>query len=82
MVFCSAKSQLKFARLPLSWGFFRLKLVMYGIGTDVIQISRIAKLHAKNGDRFLQKFLHPTEIAAFHARKGSSATTFLAGRFG
>jgi holo-[acyl-carrier protein] synthase len=55
-----------------------------GIGTDIVQISRIENAINKNGGRFAEKILGPDEILIYDERKGRSAARglrFLATRF-
>ena len=57
---------------------------IYGIGTDIVQISRIEAALARNGDRFAEKILGPEELVKFHARRAKNAVRgmrFLATRF-
>jgi len=53
--------------------------MIYGIGTDIVAISRLAALHERHGERALEKLLSPVE------RDGCRASTapahFLAKRF-
>ncbi|MCL6626632.1 holo-ACP synthase [Alicyclobacillus shizuokensis] len=52
-----------------------------GIGTDVVEISRIAAALRRYGDRFVRRVLHPLErnmAANFPAER---LTEFVAGRF-
>ena len=53
--------------------------MIFGIGTDVVQIERIERLHAKYGEHFVQRLLLPAELEAFRAQ--SRAARFLAMRF-
>ena len=39
---------------------------MIQIGTDIVAIERIRRMRALYAERFLRRFLHPTEIAAVH----------------
>nr|WP_217344926.1 holo-ACP synthase [Noviherbaspirillum sp. L7-7A]MBV0879129.1 holo-ACP synthase [Noviherbaspirillum sp. L7-7A] len=58
--------------------------MIYGIGTDIIQISRIEAALARNGDRFAQRILGPEEYAKYLRRRGKVAVRgirFLATRF-
>ena len=58
--------------------------MIYGIGTDICDIRRIAATLERRGERFADKVLGPREIAVFHARRGRSAdrgVRFLATRF-
>ena len=38
---------------------------IYGIGVDIVSISRIKRLHERYGDRFLKKAYHQEEIEIF-----------------
>jgi len=58
--------------------------MIYGIGTDIIRISRIATALARYGDRFAEKILGPQELEKFNSRKSMSEANgirFLATRF-
>ena len=58
--------------------------MIYGIGTDICDIRRIAATLARRGDRFAEKVLGPRELAVFHARRARVATRglrYLATRF-
>ena len=50
--------------------------MIYGIGTDLIRVERIAAVLAKHPDRFAQKLLHPVEFQQYLQSK--RATNFLA----
>ena len=56
-----------------------------GVGVDVCQVSRIARVHARFGDRFLRRAFHPAEAARFTAllARGppAAAHAFLASRW-
>ncbi len=57
--------------------------MMYGIGTDIVQIARIAQALARNA-RFAEKILGPEELVIFHARRSANAVRgvrYLATRF-
>jgi holo-[acyl-carrier protein] synthase len=49
------------------------------IGTDIVEIKRIADALERQGDKFVQRILTESEIAEFHERGNSVA--FLAKRF-
>jgi len=53
--------------------------MIYGIGTDVVQVDRIQKLYDRHGERFVQRLLLPQENAVF--RRHSRPARFLAMRF-
>jgi len=58
--------------------------MIYGIGTDIVQISRIEAALARNGDRFAEKILGPEELVKYHARRAKNdvrGLRFLATRF-
>jgi holo-[acyl-carrier protein] synthase len=57
--------------------------MIYGIGTDIVQISRVAAALARN-ERFAEKVLGPQELETFHARRAMNEARglrFLATRF-
>lgn len=58
--------------------------MIYGIGTDIIQIARIEAVLVRNGDRFAEKILGPEELAKYRYRKSkveARGIRFLATRF-
>lgn len=58
--------------------------MIYGIGTDILQISRLKATLARRGDRFAQKILGPEEMEKYLRRKGkveARGISFLATRF-
>jgi len=58
--------------------------VIYGIGTDIVQISRVEAALARSGERFAEKILGPQELEKYHARRARSEVRglrFLATRF-
>ncbi len=58
--------------------------MIFGIGTDVCDIRRIAAALARRGERFAAKVLGPGEIEVFHARRASvesRGVRYLATRF-
>jgi holo-[acyl-carrier protein] synthase len=58
--------------------------MIYGIGTDIIQISRIEAALARNGERFAEKILGPQELEKYRRRKAkveARGIRFLATRF-
>jgi holo-[acyl-carrier protein] synthase len=58
--------------------------VIYGIGTDIVQISRVEAALARSGERFAEKILGPQELEKYRARKARSEVRglrFLATRF-
>ena len=58
--------------------------MIYGIGTDICDITRIAKALERHGERFAQRVLGPQEIEVFRARRAKVAArgvAYLATRF-
>jgi holo-[acyl-carrier protein] synthase len=58
--------------------------VIYGIGTDVCDIRRLAAVLARRGERFAGKVLGPHEIEVYRARRGrleARGVAYLATRF-
>jgi holo-[acyl-carrier protein] synthase len=58
--------------------------MIYGIGTDVCDIRRIAAALARRGDRFAERVLGPHEIEVYRARRAKRETrgvAYLATRF-
>ncbi len=58
--------------------------MIYGIGTDICDIRRIAAVYGRRGDRFVQRVLGPNERALFEARSrklSARGISFLATRF-
>ncbi|MDN5843611.1 MAG: holo-ACP synthase [Alcaligenaceae bacterium] len=55
-----------------------------GIGTDLLQVDRIAKVFERHGERLLRRVLGPDEILVFHrryARDPQRGIRYLATRF-
>ncbi len=58
--------------------------MIYGIGTDICDIRRIAAALSRRGERFAQRVLGPSELQLFHARSRklpARGISFLATRF-
>jgi holo-[acyl-carrier protein] synthase len=58
--------------------------MIYGIGTDICDLRRIAATLARRGDRFAEKVLGPHEIEVFRARRAkvqARGVSYLATRF-
>jgi holo-[acyl-carrier protein] synthase len=58
--------------------------MIYGIGTDIVQISRVEAALARSGPRFAEKILGPQELEKYHARSERNPVRglrFLATRF-
>src|SRR6201996_9743587 len=59
-------------------------MTIYGIGTDIVQVSRVAAVMTRTNGRFAEKVLGPEELRVYHARHARSAArglAFLATRF-
>ena len=46
--------------------------MIVGIGTDIVEVDRIAKMIADHGDHFLERVFTPSEIAHCHPRRKSA----------
>lgn len=58
--------------------------MIYGIGTDIVQVSRMQEALARNGERFAEKILGPEELAIYRERKAlveARGLRYLATRF-
>lgn len=58
--------------------------MIYGVGTDVCDVRRIAATLARRGDRFAERVLGPAELQVFRVRRArveSRGLRFLATRF-
>ncbi|MFZ6719439.1 holo-ACP synthase [Undibacterium sp. Ji49W] len=58
--------------------------MIYGIGTDIVQISRMKDALARNGERFAEKILGPEEFIIYRERKAlveARGLRYLATRF-
>lgn len=58
--------------------------MIYGIGTDVCDIRRMAATVARRGERFAERVLGPAEMQVYHARRARAdkrGLAFLATRF-
>ena len=58
--------------------------MIYGVGTDICDVRRIAQTLARRGDRFAERVLGPHEIEVFRARRAkveSRGISYLATRF-
>ena len=58
--------------------------MIYGIGTDLVEIGRIAAAFDRFGERFVDRILGPQEKLRYEARRARSASrglAFLATRF-
>lgn len=58
--------------------------MIYGIGTDIVQIARVEAALKRSGERFAEKILGPEELVKYHARRAKNEVRglrFLATRF-
>jgi holo-[acyl-carrier protein] synthase len=58
--------------------------MIFGIGTDVIELSRIRAAEQRWGERFVRRILGARELERYHARRARSAergVAYLATRF-
>lgn len=53
--------------------------MIFGIGTDVVQVDRIKQVYERHGERFVERLLLPAEEQAF--RRYTRPVRFLAMRF-
>ena len=53
-------------------------MAIYGIGTDIVQISRVAATMARTEGRYAQRVLGPDELRVYEARNARSAARGLA----
>ena len=53
--------------------------MIHGIGTDLVTVGRIGRVHARFGERFARRFLHAGELPAYRAH--ADPVRFLAKRF-
>ena len=53
--------------------------MIYGIGTDIVQVARLGEVYARHGDRLLEKLLSPGEREDF--ARAAEPIRFLAKRF-
>jgi len=49
--------------------------MIYGVGTDIIRISRIEAALARHGERFAERILGAEELAVFRQRSARAART-------
>ena len=53
--------------------------MIFGIGTDLVEIARVARIYARHGERFVSHVLMPEELTSF--RGDARPERFLAMRF-
>ncbi|RKP56759.1 holo-ACP synthase [Pararobbsia silviterrae] len=53
-------------------------MAIYGIGTDITQVSRVQGVMERTNGRFAEKVLGPDELRTYHARAARSAVRGLA----
>ncbi|RKP52059.1 holo-ACP synthase [Trinickia fusca] len=59
-------------------------MAIYGIGTDIVQLSRVAAVMTRTQGRFAEKVLGPDELRVYQARQSRSSVrglAYLATRF-
>lgn len=57
---------------------------IFAVGTDIVDLRRIAATLERRGDRFAERVLGPSELQVFHARRArtpSRGIAYLATRF-
>ncbi len=47
--------------------------MIYGIGTDIVEVRRVEELLARYGERFARRVLGPEELAEYLRRQGRGA---------
>ncbi|MDF1819955.1 MAG: holo-ACP synthase [Alcanivoracaceae bacterium] len=52
-----------------------------GLGTDIVAVSRVARVLQRHGDRFARRLLGPLEYPRFASLADEAAAAFLARRF-
>ena len=58
--------------------------MIYGIGTDLCDVRRVAAILGRHGERFAERVLGPHEIEVFRSRRGrveARGVRYLASRF-
>ncbi len=53
--------------------------MIFGVGTDIVELERVRAIYERFGDHFVQRILMPQEIELF--RRSKQPTRFLAMRF-
>jgi holo-[acyl-carrier protein] synthase len=53
--------------------------MIFGVGTDLVEVARIERIHAKFGEHFVNRLLTPEELIDF--RRTKRPVRFLAMRF-
>ena len=53
--------------------------MIYGVGTDIVEIARVARVLTRYGERFAARILCPPELVRFRAHRSPEA--YLAKRF-
>jgi len=56
-------------------------MTIIGIGTDIVQMDRIAKIFAKYGQKFVEKNFHSLEIEKLSSLKQIDRLSYLSKRF-
>ena len=57
------------------------KIMIQGIGIDIIDLDRVKKIHARRGDSFAKKVLTEKEFDQYQGYSGQRQIEYLAGRF-
>ncbi len=52
-----------------------------GIGTDIVAVARVARLHERHRERFAKRLCAPSELVDYQALAESQKPSFLARRF-
>lgn len=53
--------------------------MIFGIGTDILELARVERIYARYGERFAERLLLDEELSLFH--KARNKVRFLAMRF-
>jgi holo-[acyl-carrier protein] synthase len=53
--------------------------MIYGVGTDIVEIARVARVLTRYGERFAERILCPPELVRFRVHRNPEA--YLAKRF-
>lgn len=63
---------------PVSTPAAPLATTLYGVGTDILQISRVIGVMERTRGRFAERVLGPEELKVYHARRNRSEARGLA----
>ena len=53
--------------------------MIYGIGTDIVEVERVEKIYTRHGHHFVKNILTPRELALLDGKTGKAE--FIAGRW-